>query len=111
MALGIPTKIDVYPQNDLVVDIEGLADVITEILQNGGTATATLYDQRGNTVPEFTNISLAALGSGGNYRGTVLNTLNPNPGGGYWLVVTAVVSGIQWRRGFPVEIKKVSQSS
>lgn len=107
MSLGLPTKIFIYPQNDLVVDLEGLADVITEIVQNSGTVVATLYDQRSNPVVGFTSIPLTTLGSAGNYRGTVANTFNASPGGGYWLVVTATVASVVWKRGFPAEVMRV----
>lgn len=104
MPTGIPTKITLNPNNDEVLELDGLSDIITGFFQDTATVSATLYDQTGAPVPGATNISMAYIpGTNGNYRGIITSgSFSPNPPGnlgntisGYKLVITAIVGAVQ----------------
>lgn len=105
--MSIPNKLIMYPENDQLISLNGLFDIGTQLFfGQGAQVTATLYDQQGNAVPSCTNIQLLyILGSNGSFQGTVEETFNPPPGGGYRLKIDAHFGGADAEWVIPVDIQ------
>jgi len=105
--MAIPTKVTLFIENDMYVEIDELHDGLDDASYfNAATVTATLKDRDGDIVPEVNAITLSyVVASNGMYRGPIQETFNPTLGGGYKLEIVAVQSGIQGKWVIPAEVK------
>lgn len=107
--MPLPSVVYLYPLNTEVLQIT-LQDQVTKLFLNNATVTATLVNFRGVADPVFNNIPLNYVnGTDGQYQGQVSSTFNPDKGGGYKLVITAVQAGVQAVYSIPVVVKLRTQ--
>lgn len=80
--------------NDNVIELTGLKDEITDVNIDDATVTVTLKDSTGVDVTgETWPLAMAALGSGGIYRATLINTLDVTLLDQYTAVVDVTTTG------------------
>ena len=106
----IPSVVYLNPGNSILIEIQGLMDVVSGGYLNGASVSATLLDARGNTDPVLNNIFLAYLTeTNGNYEGVVPDTFSAVLGGGYTLQITADQSGAQAQWSIPAKVQLRNQ--
>lgn len=88
--MAIPTKLQLFPGNDQIVELDGLQNQTTLAFINNATVTATLYDVFHTAVTNATNIAFVyLLASNGVYRGQIPAAFAAPYGAGYVLKIDA----------------------
>lgn len=105
--MAIPTKVVLFIENDLYIEIDGLHDGLDAAAYfNTATVTATLKDRDGDVVTGINGLTLSYVAaSNGKYRGIVQETFNTTLGGGYKLEIVANQSGTVGKWVIPAEVK------
>jgi hypothetical protein len=102
------TTFTLYQNNSQYLDIAGVKDQSTSpaTYLNSGTATATLYDATGASVPGFVNVTgQYQASSSGEYRFPVdPSQFNPSTTGKYTLKVDITSGSIRYHVEYNVKI-------
>ncbi len=91
--------------NDNVIELSGLKDEITQAELNAATVTVTLEDNNGVEVTgETWPLTMVALGSGGIYRATLVDTLGVTLLEQYVAIVDVDSGGIKAKWSIPAQV-------
>ena len=86
--MSVPLKVYFTQGNTQDINVYGLQDIDTLVFWSIPSASGNLYDPNGN-LTMVQNVSLAYLGSLGNYRGIVTTDFSMPIGSGYTLKIDA----------------------